>query len=1014
MRIGQLFNTVLLLITVIGGAAAAQESDDEIEEIITVGSQIKGASISDALAVSVMTAADIEGIGFDSGDELLQFMAEQGSNFYTEAENLSGGVNSARGDVGAYNLRNLGTGNTLVLLNGRRMVNMASYQTELTGGSFIPVNSVNSQALPVSGIERMEVLRDGASAIYGADAVAGVVNYVMKTDFEGFSIRAKYADWEGLPRNDKTLTVEWGKNFNDDRTNLSIFANYYQRDPVRSNDDDRWGYDDYRRLLPANSPWAEPNCTGRTVNGGSNACTVFLNSSTNSEFGQYDIIPSINPSSNRDRYGLIAAGITDSAGEFQVYPLGDPACAGGWAFNSVVCGEPDSQPIYRFNNNEGRNLKSDLNRTNLFVYLNHDFGNGLESFTEFSMYRSDTVSIREGNTRLSAVANYVIPATSYWNPFGVCGSPNRLPFSLIGDDTNGGVPCAGLDVQIDNYRWLQGPRTIDNDGEDYRVLQGFRGSMGEWDWETAAFWSRSTKSDVTSGRISNTVITEMLADPTPSAFNPFVGRDSDITPALITVYRDNETEIKSVDFKVSTNDLLEMPAGPMGMVAGLEFRNESFIDDRDPRLDGTIDFTDADGQMFPYVSDVMGSSPSSDSKGDRDVTSAFAELQIPLFSTLDVQLAVRYEDFSDIGDTTVGKIAFGWRPLEAILLRGSWSEAYRVPNLVTVNESDVARSNTNTDYACQYAIGNASCVYGMQRIAGGSDQLVPEESTNTSIGIVIDATPNLTFTLDYWSIEKDNTVGLFGETNHTALDLLRLIEAGTASCSSAGGPSANAAVIREDTSSLSQPEIDAYLAAGICPVGDVQRVEDTYANLDTRTVGGHDIGVYYTRDTRAGTFDVSYVGAFLDEYEQGASGPAEELLQAIDSGVLPAGLSVQGFSNLVRQDGNPREKQTIRASWRKNDWGATVSGVYVSDFILTELTFDDGNGPLYVVPSMTTYNASLDYRFDTFGDTRARVRFGIVNLTNERAPLADQRFGFWSDVHDDMPRSYYIDIKLNF
>ena len=102
---------------------------------------------------------------------------------------ISGGVNSARGDIGAYNLRNLGTGNTLVLLNGRRLVNAASYQTEEVGGSFIPVNTVNSQSLPVSGLERVEVLRDGASAIYGADAVAGVVNYVMKSDFDSGRVR---------------------------------------------------------------------------------------------------------------------------------------------------------------------------------------------------------------------------------------------------------------------------------------------------------------------------------------------------------------------------------------------------------------------------------------------------------------------------------------------------------------------------------------------------------------------------------------------------------------------------------------------------------------------------------------------------------------------------------------------------------------------------------------------------------------------------------------------------------
>jgi outer membrane receptor for ferrienterochelin and colicin len=158
------------------GQVLAQDEADEgepIEEITVTGTQIKGAKISDALSVSVVVAAEIEAMGINSGDELFEQMPEMGQNFFNDAEMHSGGVNSVRGDIGAFNLRNMGTGNTLVLLNGRRMVNAAGYQTEEVGGAFIPVNSVNSNAMPIYGIQRVEVLRDGASAIYGADAVRG-------------------------------------------------------------------------------------------------------------------------------------------------------------------------------------------------------------------------------------------------------------------------------------------------------------------------------------------------------------------------------------------------------------------------------------------------------------------------------------------------------------------------------------------------------------------------------------------------------------------------------------------------------------------------------------------------------------------------------------------------------------------------------------------------------------------------------------------------------------------------
>ena len=993
------FIAALLALPLAAGTALAQEDeeDEQIEEIVTVGSQIKGANIRDALAVSVVTSQDIEDLGVDSGDDLLEFMAEQGQNFFTESENISGGVNSARGDMGAYNLRNLGTGNTLVLLNGRRMVNAASYQTELVGGSFIPVNTVNSQSLPVFGLERVEVLRDGASAIYGADAVAGVVNYVMKDDFDGFSIQARYADWEGLPRSDYKLTMEWGKNFNGGRTNLSIFGSYYDRDPVNSQDDPKWADDDFRRFLKETSPFFGD--------------TSFRRSSVNSEYGQYDVIPSVSGLS--DPFDFV-----DGSGEFNTYPVGDPNCEFTDPQYPNVCFAADGNPIYRYNNNRNRDLYSDLKRTHLFVFLNHEFNNGMESFTEVSAYLSDTTTVRQASTRLSAVANYEIAADAYWNPLGAVGTSARLPDSIIGPD----IPVEGVPLRIDNYRWTDAPRIVDNDGETYRFLTGLRGEFGSnWDWETALVWSRAEKEDVTKNRISNTLMQEALNDPTPAGYNVFAGAmGTNIERALIDVYRENETELTLVDFKLSSGELFDLWAGPVGFLAGVEYREESFVDDRDPRLDGTIQYVDNAGNGFPIVSDVMNSSPTLDSEGSRDVFSAFTEFQVPLHARLDMQLALRYEDFSDIGDTTVGKIAMGWRPWDPFLVRGSWSEAYRVPNLVTVNESGVARSNTVDDRVCEYVssfdpTGDVlDCSYGVQRAAGGSALLVPEESENTSLGIVWDITNNLTITLDWWSIEKDKTIGLFGEENHTALELLGLIEAGTSNCPAAGGPSiGNPVVIREDPWDPASEEAALYAAAGICNTGQAARVNDLYANLDTRKLRGHDIGVYYQRETPIGDFNFRYVGSKLDEYEQLASGPAQRLLDAQEAGVLPPDVQVIGFANLIRQNGNPRWKHTARLRWNLGDWGASLSGTKVSDAIETRPGLGDDGSP-WILKPMSTYNLSVDYRFDTFGDVRSRLRLGIVNLTDARAPLSSQRFGYFSDMHRDLPRSWYLDLRLDF
>ena len=981
------YPALLALLTVAAGVHAQSETEDdpEIEEVVVTGTQIKGAGIADALAVSVLEADDIEALGFDDGADLLEHLVEQGQNYFSESESISGGVNAARGDIGAFNLRNLGTGNTLVLLNGRRMVNAASYQTEEVGGSFVPVNTVNSQSLPPLGLRRVEVLRDGASAIYGADAVAGVVNYVPKDDFEGTRLRVKYGWLENVPRKDLTLVGEWGRTFNEGRTNLSVFAQHYARDRVSSQDDIRWADADLRWRLDPDSPWASE--------------TDFRNDSANSEYRQYDLVVLARSVGLRNV-------LTDPAGEFETYPVGDSRCE--YEIGYGTCAAIDGQGTYRHNIAIDRDLYADLARTNLYAILSHDFGNGIESYTEFIAYLSDTNISRHASYSFSTV-KLRVGAENYYNPFGPCGSPNRLPEEMIPD-----VPCSGLELTIDNGRWVEAPRSVDNDGMVWRLLQGFRGTWEGWDWDGAVVWSRATKEDVTRNRISNNLMQEALEDPTPAAYNPFSGGvNSNIERALIDVRRDNETELMMVDFKASTFDLFDLPAGPLGFLAGVEFRREAFVDDRDPRLDGTITFTDFDGDTYPYVSDVVNSSPTPDSRGDHNVFSAFTELLVPVHETLDVQLAMRFESFSDVGSTTVGKVAFGYRPIDMLLFRGSYSEAFRAPNLVTINEEIVARQNNRTDLACVYAADNGgdpdqdtvTCRRSTQRIAQGSIDLEPERSDNTSFGIVVEPVDGLTLTVDAWAIEKRDTIGLLGEENHTLLDLLFRVRNGGVNCAAFEG---NPAVVRDDPD---DDEIAIYTAAGICPAGNIEYVDDRYANLDTRVVRGVDYGIYYAIETDFGTFNFKYQVSELRRFTQDAGGDAAELLAAQKAGELPSSFEVTGFADLVRRDGNPEDKQSARLTWRNGPWGASLSTLSLGDFVQTSLTLDDGTE--WVVPSMRTYNAYVDYRFDVPGDNQARVRLGGLNITNERAPLADRYFGYFADMHQDLGARYYLDVRMD-
>ncbi|MBT8102634.1 MAG: TonB-dependent receptor [Gammaproteobacteria bacterium] len=987
-----LFILSSLALTLAAAPAAAQEDDDDIEEITVTGTQIKGAAISGALPVSIISVADIEAYGIDSGDELLDLMPENGNNFFNEAESISGGVNSARGDVGAFNLRSMGTGNTLVLLNGRRLVLAPQYQTEEIGGSFVPVNTVNSNTIPVFGIERVEVLREGASAIYGADAVAGVVNTVLRSDLEGFAIRTKFSEYDHVPRNDTNVTLEWGKNFNGGATNVGVFVNYLDRGRVNSQDEARWADADFRYRIPEGSPW-EGN-------------TSFRNNSANSIYGQYDVRTSASGQG-------LSGTLTDRSGEFETYPAGDPRCQ--WDLGYGTCGGIDGQGTYRHNLNENRDLNSDLQRASAFVYINHEMENGVESFTELAAYDYDSNLFRHASAPFSSV-KLRVGAENYWNPFGPCGSPNRLPASVIPD-----VTCDGLELEIDNYRFTQVPRIVDNAGDSFRVLQGFRGSEGAWDWETALTWSRARADDVTHNRVSNTLMAEALFDPTPAAYNPFSGGvNSNIERALIDVYRKSESELRMLDFKMSNAEMFDLPAGPMGFLAGVEYREESFVDNRDPRLDGRIVFTDYQGDTYPYVSDVVNSSPTPSSRGSRSVISIFSEVAVPVFENLDLQLAVRYEDLSDTGTTTVPKVALGWQVFEPLLLRASWSEGFRAPNLVTVNEEIVARQNTRTDWACTYAAENGGdpdqdtldCRNSTQRIAQGSDSLRPEESENFSVGLVLEPIQDMTITLDYWGIEKKDTIGLFGEENHTLLDLYLRREAGTSNCAAVDG---NTAVVRDPAG---DDESAIYLAAGICPAGDIQFINDQYANLDTRTIKGVDLGWYYDVDTAVGSFNFRLVASHLLEYEQDAGGDSLTLVQARDSGLIPANYPIAGFADLIGMDGNQEYRANFTLAYNKDDLGASVTAFYIGDFYQDSLTLEDpdNSGQLlrYTIPSMTTYNAKFDYTFRPSDNYSLRTRLGVNNFTDERAPLADRYFGYFADSHRDLGRYYYLDLKLQF
>mgnify|MGYP001313291334 FL=1 len=442
------------------------------------------------------------------------------------------------------------------------------------------------------------------------------------------------------------------------------------------------------------------------------------------------------------------------------------------------------------------------------------------------------------------------------------------------------------------------------------------------------------------------------------------------------------------------------------MLVGMELRRNKYSDDRDPRINGEIPYTvpagPKTGETFPIISDIVNSSATPNSNGSRTTTSVFTEFAIPLHETVDAQLAVRYEDSDDYGDATVGKLAIGWQPIDQVKIRYSTSETFRAPAMILVNEGYLGRSSSTDDALLALASGEDQDNYSMQRITEGNKGLKPELGENESIGIVLEPIDNLIITVDKWSIETEDTVGVFGMTNAVLLDALIRAEGGASQCT--GNPN----VIRFPT-----PTTDVTWPATLCPAGLVQQVNDYYVNTDTRTIEGQDTSILYSIDTDFGDFGFKFVNVHYDTKNQAAGGDARRLSDAGQPGGALAGIApVRGVDNLLGLNGSIEDKYTMKMTWRKGPYEVFLSGTQWGEFFESAHTETiDGVREMWVVDEMTMLNLTLGYKFDN----GYRVRLQVKNLEDARAPLADETFSmYWGDLHTDFGRNYNVEFYKKF
>ena len=405
-------------------------------------------------------------------------------------------------------------------------------------------------------------------------------------------------------------------------------------------------------------------------------------------------------------------------------------------------------------------------------------------------------------------------------------------------------------------------------------------------------------------------------------------------------------------------------------------------------------------------------------------------------------MAARTEDFSDSDSATVGRLALGYQVNEMISLRASYSTAFRPPNLIQINQPFVTRTGTREDAVQKYRIyiregsqvdsgsgfANDYTISNSLHYRLGNPNLEPEESDNATLGVVITPSDSLTITVDRWSIEKDNTIGLFGRNNSSVYDLLLRIQNGIGGAttvsemlsfcegvnvqqSTTGGYAiAGSAVHRDSNPSASYNE--EFLAAGICPAGQQDVIYEPYSNLALRTIEGTDLSIYYDINTDFGDFKITFQTSVTDTFDQTPSAQFKAISAAVADGTLPAYTTLEGFGDIkgIETTGTDR-KDTLKINYRLGDWGASLSALRLGELEDTGVKTDDGVS--WVIPSMTTANLSV-YKDFELGGNDARLRLMIKNIADERAPLADGFFGFYSDIHRDEGRHFYLDFKVDF
>jgi iron complex outermembrane receptor protein len=709
---------VVLLAAVFGSVglpalALAQNADgsaQNIERVIVTGSSIKRIDGETALPVQILKREEIERTGASSTEELVKQLSSLSSaGTSTTAANAAG---YGGGSIATVSLRGLGSARTLVLVNGRRV---AVYGGGSAGsaGSSVDVNSI-----PLAAIERVEVLKDGASAVYGSDAIAGVVNFILRKDYQGIEASGTYGQTSDRLGRDRKATLFGGiGDMAKDGWNLTGSVTLQKTDPIMGIDRE------YARRLNV----AEQNDYTSSITFPAN---VVLNSRGT---------------------------------------LGNPALANCGPYSLV---SPYSSTRCTYDNSLFASLQPQFEKASFMANGRLRLSGDAEAYFESGYTRNKITSTTQAvplayNAITTAtnpyapafqalIAQYPGMAARYGSNIGRGGFilvPTSPYYPTAFAAANG---LSGLPLLL-NYRDVaNGSRNTRDVSENGRLVAGVRGTLAGWDMDSALLYSQSkVHSELLSGYAQYSKVLPILNS---GVINPF-GETTD--QAALEAVRAAEFRGTSYASKTSTTSLdvkgsreiWTLPAGAVGMALGAEVRREEFAYDPSVAIQ-TGDIAGLGGNALPV-------------KGARNVGSVYAEFGIPIFKRLDADLAVRYDNYQGVGHTVNPKASLRWQPLDSVMLRTAVGKGFRAPSLTdlyTPQATGITGNGSRDFVRCPNLATGAprDCNFQFTTVTGGNPDLKPEKSLSLTAGIMWEPVKNASISLDAFRINLKDAIVVGG------------------------------------------------------------------------------------------------------------------------------------------------------------------------------------------------------------------------------------------------------------